>query len=143
MRLQHVTVSCLTVSCREQEIWDMKLGVAHLLQHGADEVGGLQELQVDVHVEGHLPPPLQLLLLRRLVLVPVLAVSLSLRMLATFLFAGLSRPRKQTDGLTAELLRYAAIVHVLTVMPKLRETCISQQPQSHANKRVSAERGAR
>ena len=43
----------------------------HLLQHGTDEVGGLEELQVDVHVEGHLPPPLQLLLLRRLVLVPV------------------------------------------------------------------------
>lgn len=43
---------------------------AHLLQHGADEVGGLEQLQVDVHVEGHLPLLLQLLLLRRLVLVP-------------------------------------------------------------------------
>ena len=54
----------------------MELAAAHLLQHGAYEVGGLQELQVDVHVEGHLPPPLQLLLLRRLILVPVLAATL-------------------------------------------------------------------
>lgn len=36
---------------------------AHLQEHGTDEVASLQELQVDVHVEGHLPPALQLLLL--------------------------------------------------------------------------------
>ncbi len=27
-----------------------------------DEVDGFEQLQVDMHVEGHLPPPLQLLL---------------------------------------------------------------------------------
>lgn len=43
---------------------------AHLLQHGAYEVDRLQELQVDVHVKGHLPPLLQLLLLWCLILVP-------------------------------------------------------------------------
>ncbi len=43
--------------------------VGGLQQHGSNEVHALQQLQVDVHVEGHLPPPLQLLLLRRLVLV--------------------------------------------------------------------------
>ena len=42
----------------------------HLLQHGADKVRGLKQLQVDVHVERHLPPPLQLFLLWGLVLVP-------------------------------------------------------------------------
>jgi len=44
--------------------------VGGLQQHGSNEVHALQQLQVDVHVEGHLPPPLQLLLLRRLILVP-------------------------------------------------------------------------
>ena len=43
--------------------------VGGLQQHGSNEVHALQQLQVDVHVEGHLPSPLQLLLLRRLVLV--------------------------------------------------------------------------
>ena len=42
----------------------------YLKQHSADEVRGLEQLQVDVHVERHLPPALQLLLLGRLVLVP-------------------------------------------------------------------------
>lgn len=31
-----------------------------------------QQLQIDVHVEGHLPPSFQLLLLWRLILVPAL-----------------------------------------------------------------------
>ena len=45
--------------------------VGSLQQHCSNEVDALQQLQVDVHVEGHLTPPLQLLLLRRLVLVPL------------------------------------------------------------------------
>ena len=78
----------------------MELRGAYLLQHGADEVGRLQKLQVDVHVEGHLPPPLQLLLLRRLVLVPASSAIPSSHMLATSLLLRISRPSKQTDGLT-------------------------------------------
>mmetsp|Transcript_1412 Transcript_1412/g.5588 ORF Transcript_1412/g.5588 Transcript_1412/m.5588 type:complete len:298 (+) Transcript_1412:920-1813(+) len=38
--------------------------VGHLQQHSADQMHRLQQLQVDVHVEGHLPTPLQLLTLR-------------------------------------------------------------------------------
>lgn len=30
----------------------------YLLEHGTDEVGRLKELQIDVHMEGHLPPSL-------------------------------------------------------------------------------------
>lgn len=52
---------------------------SYLLQHGAYEVGGLQQLQVDVHVEGHLAPPFQLLLLWRFVLVPAVHWALSNR----------------------------------------------------------------
>mmetsp|Transcript_38862 Transcript_38862/g.122382 ORF Transcript_38862/g.122382 Transcript_38862/m.122382 type:complete len:496 (+) Transcript_38862:3-1490(+) len=39
--------------------------VGDLQQHGADEVGGLEDLQVDVHVVRKLPQPLLPLLLRR------------------------------------------------------------------------------
>ena len=38
--------------------------VGYLREHGGGEVDTLHELQVDVHVEGNLPPSLQLLLLR-------------------------------------------------------------------------------
>lgn len=44
--------------------------VGGLQQHCSNQVHALQQLQVDVHVKGHLAPPFQLLLLRRLVLVP-------------------------------------------------------------------------
>ena len=44
--------------------------VGDLQQRGAREVHRLHHLEVDVHVERHLPPPLQLLLLGRLLLVP-------------------------------------------------------------------------
>ena len=40
-------------------------------QHGSNEVHAFQQLQIDVHVEGHLSAPFQLLLLGCLVLVPV------------------------------------------------------------------------
>lgn len=53
----------------------------HLQQHGGDEVHGFQQLQVDVHVEGHLAPPLQFLLLRRLVLVPASVIQPAFRFL--------------------------------------------------------------
>ena len=44
--------------------------VGGLQQHGSNEVHALKQLQVDVHMEGHLAPPFQFLLLRCLVLVP-------------------------------------------------------------------------
>ena len=37
--------------------------VRHLHEHGRGEVDTLHQFKVDVHVEGHLSPPLHLLLL--------------------------------------------------------------------------------
>ena len=45
--------------------------VGRLEERRTCQVHRLHHLEVDVHVERHLPPPLELLLLRRLLLVPV------------------------------------------------------------------------